>query len=101
MSIRSVKYEDRGWFLTINSNGRVKGSIPSNGNEIFEVISMQNSANVALKLRQSRPMTEGSGDEDIAAEPCFLGFSAVNGRPSCYSSSRHVETQLLFLDASV
>ena len=103
VSIRSVKYEDRGWFLTVNSNRRVKGSIPSNGNEVFEVVSMRNGANVALKLRQSRTEhEEGSGDADITSPPpCFLGFSLVDGRPRCYNSSSHVETQLLFLDASV
>lgn len=98
VSIRSVKYENRGWFLTVTPNRRVKGSIPSDGNEVFEVVSVPNEPSVSLKLRQN-PMSEGSG-EDIAAEPCFIGFSVEDGRPSCYSSSS-VETQLLFLDASV
>ena len=99
VSIRSTKYED--WFLTVNSKGRVKGRVPSDGNEVFEVVSMPNGSNIALRLRRGLAVNEGSGDLDITTEPCFLGFSTVDGRPSCYSSSSYLETQLLFLDASV
>ena len=96
VSLRSVKYEDRGWYLTINSNGRVRGKIPSNGNEIFEVVTI--GPHVALRLRRSLAR-EGSGGEEVLDVPCFLGFSE-EGRPSCYSSASRVETQFQFLDAS-
>ena len=101
VSLRSVKYESRGWFLTIQSNNKIRGGIPSNGNDVFEVVSMSGPA-VALKLRQREVVDVGSGEEDSAPSvPCFLGFSISTGRPKCYDSSDSVETHLLFLDTSL
>ena len=87
-----MRYESRGWYLTIRPNGNVRGGVPSDGNEIFEIISLPQST-VALKLRR---VPEGSGDTSNT-EDCFLGFSATNGRPSCYISVNHFETHLQFL----
>lgn len=96
-----MKYADRGWYLTVQANRKIRGSVPSNGNEIFQVVSLAGPV-VAFKLRQEREEAVGSGEHDILRsdeEPvCFLGFSASDGRPSCYDSTNHVETHLLFLD---
>lgn len=106
ISLKSVKYESRGWYLTVQSNRRIRGNIPSNGNDIFEVISMSGRGPaVALKVPNRREVVEGgSGEGDLTpeiVEDCFLGFSATNGRPACYNSTDHVETHLLFLDTGL
>ena len=103
-SLQSVKYEDRGWYLTVQQNRRIRGSIPSNGNELFEVVIVSGSF-IALKVPNNnvRDVIEGSGEElNIIdeSEECYIGFSVADGRPACYSSINHVETHLLFLDAS-
>ena len=101
VSLRSVKYESRGWYLTVQSNGKVRGSVPSNGNEVFEVVSMSGLA-VALRLRNREMVDVGSGEEGTAPSvSCFLGFSASNGRPQCYNSTDNVATHLLFLDTGL
>ena len=37
LTIKSVKYSDRNWYLTQNSKGKFRGEVPLNGNEVFEV----------------------------------------------------------------
>ena len=40
VTIKSVKYSHLGWYLTLNSRGKFRGGIPSNGNEVFEIHSI-------------------------------------------------------------
>ena len=103
VSLQSVKYANRGWYLTVRPNGRLRGAVPSNGNEVFEVISTSG-ASVALKLRRVREDTDGSGESTRSdVEDCFVGFSSdsEDGRPRCYNTASHIETQLLFLDSGL
>lgn len=37
LTIKSVRYSDRNWYLTINSRRKFRGDVPMNGNEVFEV----------------------------------------------------------------
>ena len=102
VTLESVKYADRGWFLTVQPNGRIRGDLPLDNNELFQIVSASG-PNVALKLRRMREEEPvGSGEQEIDPvsdePPCYLGFSPVDGRPSCYDSTNHVETHLLFLD---
>lgn len=100
VSMRSVRYEDRGWFLTVNSRQKVRGNVPLDGNEIFEILTLPRSK-FALRLR--RVNEQGSGDSTSEMEDCFLGFSRDfdnYGKPSCYSSTQHLETHLEFIDVT-
>lgn len=100
VSLQSVKYESRGWYITVQeSNNKIRGKRPSSRNELFEVVSIYGSV-FALKTYNARA-TANSGSGDGGVEDCFLGFSISDGRPACYSSTDRVETHLLFIDAGL
>lgn len=103
MSLQSVKYESRGWYITVQESNKhkIRGNIPSSRNELFEVVPIYGST-FALKAYNARATADsGSGDASVGSDDCFVGFSISDGRPDCYSSTDRVETHLLFLDAGL
>lgn len=103
MSLQSVKYESRGWYITVqeSNKNKIRGQVPSSQNELFEVLTIYGST-FALKAYNARATADsGSGDVISSSEDCFLGFSISDGRPDCYNSTDSVETHLLFLDAGL
>lgn len=99
VSLQSVKYESRGWYITVQSSNRIRGSVPASRNELFSIVSISGST-FALRTHNAIA-TAGGGSGDGAVNDCYLGFSISTGRPSCYSSTDHVETHLLFIDAGL
>jgi hypothetical protein len=57
LAIKSVRYSDRNWYLTINSRGKFRGDIPMNGNEVFEVEPVSNGGYFALRAVYPQNMT--------------------------------------------
>lgn len=112
VSLQSSKYSGEEWsYITVRADGKIRGGIPKNGSELFELVTV-NGPTVALKA-YSNYMTEleqqisGSGSGQNATktsnstetvQSCYLGFSILTGRPSCYDSQNYVEVHLLFLD---
>lgn len=47
VTLESRKYSDLGWYLTVVKNRKIRGSVPSGGNERFEMVSLESA--VALK----------------------------------------------------
>ena len=110
-SFQSVKYHDRGWFLTYREDGKFRGGVPHDDNELFEVVYLNNGAAVALKVYVPEPepvdTSSGSGDPGIsAAQECYLGFSPDpedpnrSWRPSCYSSTDDIAVGFDLIDTN-
>lgn len=99
ITFQSIKYEEQGWFLIMREDGKIRGGVPSNGNEVFEVMYLDSGMAVALKAPDVTGPS-GSGDVDISgSQDCYVAFSTDDGRPSCYDSTEYIEVRFQLIDS--
>ena len=112
VSFQSVKYHDRGWFLIYRDDGKFRGGVPYDDNELFEVVPLGNGMAVALKVPkpvnpEPADASSGSGDSGISTTPeCYLGFSPDpedpnrSWRPSCFNSTESPDVRFHLIDTA-
>lgn len=84
----------------MREDGKLRGGVPSNGNEVFEIISLDSGTTVALKAPDVTAEPSGSGDGGISgSQDCYVAFSTEDGRPFCHDSTEYTEVRLQMIDS--
>lgn len=70
----------------IFDNGKFKGGIPSDGNDIFEKVVLRPGSHLEqVVLRVPKPDFESDLNQGADKE-CYLGFEGINSEPKCFDS---------------
>lgn len=101
MTLRSVKNGHYLVYKESSANRRIRGDVPFNNNEKFEVVDIRRElGTVALKAMMPffQDAESGSGDMNstsTAPEECYVGFSGEKDLASCFPVSNYSEIQIL------
>ena len=86
----------------IHENGQFQGGEPSDGNDIFEMVTV-GSHSIALRAVNSTQADSDSGsggESGNMASDCYLGFSDVISGPKCYVSTDFAATRFVVIHSS-
>lgn len=90
--------------------GKFKGGVPSNDNDLFELVPLASDSNiVVLRLvnpnqhssgsgsgsAESESVESGSGSE--AEDECYLGFADTTSEAKCYKSTEFAATRFVII----
>ena len=94
LRIQSVSSEKRCYLIF--ENGKFQGGEPSDGNEVFEMVTVRGNT-VALRVVNMQ-QGSGSGDSGESASDCYLGFPDIKSEPKCYESREYAATRFVIID---
>lgn len=74
VTLESRKHSDKGWYLTLLENGKFRGSVPSGGNERFEMVSLDS----AIALKANRKIAPSNDSTNTHVDHTNMTINGTN-----------------------
>ena len=81
----------------IHENGTFQGGEPSDGNDIFEMVTVGSHSIALHAVNLMQADSDSGGESGDMASDCYLGFSDVISGPKCYTSTDFAATRFVVI----